>query len=196
MGLITQFIRSQRYYDQGSLLIYFHGFKIIRGEVTTLANTNYSNEVRTHTALHILKGAVVKVLGKDAMWTASTYVSGKHGRLTVKFNRKPTNDEIKAIEELANKKIKENLRVEIKVMPRDEAERTYGNIIYDLFPVPQEVKELSIVIVFDTDGSIWNINACNKEHCTTAGCVGEISIKKVRFRKSKQLLEISFDIKP
>ncbi|OYT48732.1 MAG: alanyl-tRNA editing protein AlaX [Desulfurococcales archaeon ex4484_42] len=163
--------------------------------LTNIQNT-YSDDVRTHTALHVLKGAIVKVLGKDAMWTASTYVSGKHGRLTVKFNRKPSNDEIKAIEELANKKIKEDLRVEVKIMPRDEAERTYGNIIYDLFPVPKEVKELSIVIVYDSDGSIWNINACNKEHCKTISCVGEINIKKVRFRKSKQLLEISFDIEP
>ncbi len=100
----------------------------------------YPEEVRTHTALHILKGAVVKVLGEEAMWTASTYVKGKHGRLTVKYNRKPSPEEIKAIEELANKKIEEGLRIEVKVMPREEAEKTYGNIIYDLFPVPSEVK--------------------------------------------------------
>ena len=61
---------------------------------------SYSDEVRTHTALHILKGAVVKILGKEAMWTASTYVNGKHGRLTVQFNRKPTVDEVKSIEEI------------------------------------------------------------------------------------------------
>ena len=129
--------------------------------------SNVYDEVRTHTTLHVLKGAVVKVLGKDALWTASTYVSGKHGRLTVKFNRKPTSEEIKAIEELANQKVREALKVEVEVMPRSEAERVYGNIIYDLFPVPNEVKELSIVIIKDTDGSIWNINACNKQHCTT-----------------------------
>jgi len=161
-----------------------------------ISYNEYPDEVRTHTALHILKGAVVKVLGEDAMWTASTYVSGKHGRLTVKFNRKPSEDEVKAIEELANRKIKENLRIEVKVMPRNVAEQTYGQVIYDLFPVPEEVKELSIVIVYDTDGSIWNINACNKQHCTTSGCIGRIKIRKIRFRRSKQLLEISFDIEP
>ncbi len=156
----------------------------------------YLDEVRTHTALHVLKGAVVKVLGENAMWTASTYVSGKHGRLTVKFNRKPSEDEVRAIEELANRKIKENLRIEVKVMPRNVAEQIYGQVIYDLFPVPEDVKELSIVIVYDTDGSIWNINACNKQHCTTSGCIGRIKIRKIRFRRSKQLLEISFDIEP
>jgi alanyl-tRNA synthetase len=38
-------------------------------------------EVRTHTALHVVKGAVVKVLGREAKWTASVYVNGNHGRL-------------------------------------------------------------------------------------------------------------------
>ncbi|HDD31371.1 MAG TPA: alanyl-tRNA editing protein, partial [Thermococcus litoralis] len=40
----------------------------------------------------------------------------------------------------------------------------------------------------------WNVNACNKEHTKTTGEIGRIKIKKVRFRKSKELLEISFDI--
>ncbi|MCC6035274.1 MAG: hypothetical protein LM567_07265, partial [Desulfurococcaceae archaeon] len=89
----------------------------------------YPDEVKTHTALHVVKGAVVRVLGEEALWTASTYVSGKHGRLTVKFNRKPTPEEVKAIEELANKKVEEDLKIEVKILPRGEAERIYGNII-------------------------------------------------------------------
>jgi alanyl-tRNA synthetase len=48
-----------------------------------VSNPVYSPGVRAHTALHILKGAVVKVLGDSALWTASTSVSGGHGRLTV-----------------------------------------------------------------------------------------------------------------
>jgi len=52
-----------------------------------------SSEVKAHAALHVVKGAVRKVLG--AKWTASVHVSGSHGRLTVQFNRKPTDEEIK-----------------------------------------------------------------------------------------------------
>ncbi len=156
----------------------------------------YPDEVRTHTALHVLKGAVVKVLGEEAMWTASTYVCGKHGRLTVKFVRKPTPEEIRAIEELTNEKIEEDLPIEVQVLPRDDAEKRYGNVIYDLFPVPQHVRELHIVIVRDIDGSIWNINACNKQHTKSTKYIGRVRIGKVRFRRSKQLLEIPFDIEP
>ena len=49
-------------------------------------------ETRTHTALHVLKGAVVKVLG--ARWTAGVHVKGNHGRLTLQFDRKPTPEEV------------------------------------------------------------------------------------------------------
>ena len=77
-------------------------------------------EVRTHTALHIVKGAVVKVLG--AKWTASVYVNGSHGRLTVKYDRKPTQEEIKRIEELANEKVRENVPIKVYTLPREEAD--------------------------------------------------------------------------
>jgi len=155
---------------------------------------NYPIEVRTHTALHVVKGAVVRVLGEDAMWTASTYVDGSHGRLTVKFNRKPSREEVEAIERLANEAVEKRLPVEVTVLPREVAEERFGRIIYDLFPVPEHVKELSIVIIRDVDGSIWNINACNKMHTHNTKCIGRIKIGKVRFRRSKQLLEIPFDV--
>jgi len=61
--------------------------------------------------------------------------------------------------------------------------------MYDLFPVPEEVKTLKVVVI---EG--WNVNACNKEHTRTTGEIGEIRIRKVRFRRSKELLEISFEV--
>ncbi|WP_457743117.1 alanyl-tRNA editing protein [Thermococcus sp.] len=146
-------------------------------------------EVRTHTALHVVKGAVVKVLGENAKWTASTYVKGNRGVLVVKFNRKPTSDEIAEIERLANEKIKENIPVKVYELPREEAEKLFGEDMYDLFPVPEEVKTLKIVVI---EG--WNVNACNKEHTKTTGEIGEIKVRKVRFRRSKELLEIGFEV--
>jgi len=154
----------------------------------------YPVEVRTHTALHVVKGAVVHVLGEAAKWTASTYVNGSHGRLVVKFSRKPTREEIEEIERLANEAVEKNLGVEVLVLPREVAEQRFGDDIYDLFPVPPEVRELSIVVIRDVDGSIWNINACNKEHTETTSCIGRIRLGKPRFRRSKELLEIPFDI--
>ncbi|MEM0173728.1 MAG: alanyl-tRNA editing protein, partial [Sulfolobaceae archaeon] len=76
-----------------------------------------------------------------------------------------------------------------EILPRRLAEEKYGDEIYDLFPVPAEVTELIIIIIPD-----WNINACNKQHTKTTGEVGEILLDDWRFRNSKQLLEISFNI--
>ncbi|NJE02355.1 alanyl-tRNA editing protein [Thermococcus sp. JdF3] len=148
-----------------------------------------SVEVRTHTALHVVKGAVVKVLGEGAKWTASTYVDGNHGRLTVKFGRKPTPEEIAEIERLANGKVRENVPIGVYELPREEAEKRFGEDMYDLFPIPPEVKTLKVVVIEN-----WNVNACREEHTKTTGEIGEIKIRKVRFRKSKGLLEISFDV--
>ncbi|NJE26630.1 alanyl-tRNA editing protein [Thermococcus sp. MV5] len=145
--------------------------------------------VKTHTALHVLKGAVVKVLGEEAKWTAAVYVNGNHGRLTIKFNRKPTKEEVAMIEELANRKIEENAPIKVYELLREEAEKRFGEDMYDLFSIPPEVRRLKIVVI---DG--WNVNACNKDHTKTTGEIGRIKITKVRFRKSKELLEISFDV--
>lgn len=153
-------------------------------------------EVRTHTALHVLKGAVVKVLGPGARWTASTHVDSSHGRLTVKFDRKPSPEEIRRIEEEANRVIREDLPVEVVVLPRRAAEEKYGDLIYDLFPVPDHVTEPSTAIIRDRSGELWNINACSKQHTASTGCIGRIQVGKPRFRRSKQLLEIPFDIEP
>lgn len=130
------------------------------------------------------------------MWTASTYVEGKHGRLVVQFSRRPSDAELKAIEELANSKILEDLRVEVIRKPRKEAERVYGEAIYDLFKVPENILELQVAVIYDVNGEIWNINACNKQHLPSAGPIGRIRLAKARFRQSKNLLELPFDIEP
>jgi len=146
-------------------------------------------EARTHTALHVVKGAVVKVLGEKSKWTASTYVKGNHGVLVVKFDRKPTPEEVREIERLANEKVKENVPILVYELPREEAEERFGEDMYDLFPIPQDVRTLKVVVIEN-----WNVNACNKEHTSRTGEIGEIKIRKVRFRRNKELLEISFDV--
>jgi len=144
-------------------------------------------ETRTHTALHVLKGAVVKVL--DARWTTGVHVKGNHGRLALQYDRKPTPEEVTRIEELANSKIKEDAPVEVTDMERTEAEELWGDAIYDLFPMPSAITRLTILHIPD-----WNVNACNKQHTQTTAQIGRLTITKTRHRATKRLLEISYDI--
>jgi len=144
-------------------------------------------ETRTHTALHVLKGAVQKVLGAEL--TNGVYVSGDSGRLSVQFGRKPTDEEVAQVEAEANGCVGKNLPVKITETDRKEAEAKYGNAIYDAFPIPAGVMRLTIA---DIEG--WNVNACNREHTATTGEVGRIAIDHWRFREPKRTLEISFKI--
>ncbi|MEM4244947.1 MAG: alanyl-tRNA editing protein [Candidatus Nanoarchaeia archaeon] len=143
--------------------------------------------MKVDSALHVLKGAVQKVLG--ASLTTGVFAEGNHGRLTVEFDREPTEEEMQKVEEEANKKIKENAEIKILEMQRDEAEKEFGNKIYDKFPVPSHIKQLKIVVI---EG--WNWNCCIGQHFKTTGEIGNIKIAKWRFRKNKNELEIPFDV--
>jgi len=146
-----------------------------------------SEETRTHSALHVVKGAVQRVLG--AKTTTAVYVAGGHGRLTVQFDRKPTEVEMARIEQAANEKVAEGAEVLEFEMERTEAEGHFGASIYDLFPVPSSVTRLKIVRIPD-----WNINCCNERHVENTLQVGKIRLGKHRFRNSKKELEIEFDL--
>jgi len=144
-------------------------------------------EVRTHTAVHVLKGAVQSVLG--AKWTASTYAAGTHGRLTVQFDRKPSDEELARVEEAANRKVTEGAEVTEFDMERHEAELHFGDSIYDLFPVPDTATMLRIVRIPE-----WNINCCTERHVESTSLIGPLKLGKVRFRKSRRELEIEFEL--
>src|SRR3989344_1474153 len=119
-------------------------------------------------ALHILKGAVQKVLGAEL--TTNVYEEGNKGRLTVEFNKKPSIEETKEIE-------------------RNEAEKKFGSIIYDKFPVPKHIKKLKIIKIND-----WNVNCCIGNHVKFTSEIGKLKVNKIRFRNTRNELEISFSV--
>lgn len=146
-----------------------------------------SEEVRTHSALHVVKGAVQKVLGAEL--TTSVYVSGTHGRLTVQFDRNPSVEEMGRVEQAANEKVAEGAEVLEFEMDRDEAEGHFGGQIYDAFSVPASVTRLKIVRIPD-----WNVNSCNERHVENTLQIGRVKLETPRFRNSKRELEVGFDL--
>jgi alanyl-tRNA synthetase len=137
--------------------------------------------------LHVLKGALEKTMG--IRWTTSVFTNGEKGRLAVKFDRNPTPEELKRVESEANQKVAENVEIIEFEMDKDEAERHFGDAIYDVFPLPPGLTRLSIVRIPD-----WNVNCCNKKHAASTGEVGNITIEKTRFRGSKEILEIGYRV--
>ena len=135
----------------------------------------------------MVKGAVERVLA--AKRTSSVYVSGGHGRLTVQYERRPTEEEMQRIEKEANDKIAEGVEVLEFEMEKAEAEGHFGDIIYDLFPLPPGASRLHIVRIQD-----WNINCCNERHVENTLQIGRIKLGRARYRNSKRELEIEFDL--
>jgi alanyl-tRNA synthetase len=135
----------------------------------------------------MVKGGVERVLG--AKKTASVYASGSHGRLTVQYERKPTQEEMARIEKAVNDKVAEGAEVLEFEMEKEEAEGHFGDAIYDLFPLPPGATRLKIVRIPD-----WNINCCNERHVENTLQIGRIKLAKARFRNSRRELEIEFDL--
>ncbi len=144
-------------------------------------------EVRTHSAVHVLKGAVIKILG--ARLTTSVHVSENRGLLAVEFGRKPSNEEIAKVEAEANRKVQEDSEILQFEMDREEAERHFGRGIYDAFPVPEAATRLMIVRIPE-----WETNCCAMKHVESTSEIGRIKVDRVRFRGGKDLLEIEFHI--
>ena len=138
-------------------------------------------------ALHVLKGAVQKVL--DTPLTTSVYAEGNKGRLTVEYEGDTSEEQIRDIEALANQKIREDVAIERIEIDRDEAERKFGSAMYDKFPVPAHVRRLTIARI---DG--WNVNCCLGPHVKTTGEIGSLKITHHRARPARKELEISFEV--
>ncbi|MBN2458389.1 alanyl-tRNA editing protein [Candidatus Woesearchaeota archaeon] len=142
---------------------------------------------RVDSALHVLKGAVQKVLGAEL--TTSVFGDGLNGRLAVEYDKKPTQEQMDEVESLANQKIAEDVPIQMIEIERAAAENKYGKVIYDKFPVPSHITKLTLTII---DG--WNINCCLGPHVKTTGKIGQLKLRKFRARPARNELEISFEL--
>jgi tryptophanyl-tRNA synthetase len=147
------------------------------------------------TALHIVKGAVCRVL-KAPVTTATECAKKNEGRLTVEWsNGEATPEQVAKIEELINQKIRENVDITVTPMDRKEAEAKYrdkpvnGMFIYDKFPVPESVTQVNVLEIPD-----WNVNCCSGTHLKKTGEVRPIKITRQNYRENKKELQFVFEL--
>ncbi|MDP2672771.1 MAG: alanine--tRNA ligase [Nanoarchaeota archaeon] len=84
-----------------------------------LADTS-EKTTKLHTATHLLNEALRTILSKDVKQRGSN-ITSERLRFDFAFDRKLTSEEIKKIEDLVNKKSKENLKVSREEMPLKKA---------------------------------------------------------------------------
>ena len=84
-----------------------------------LADTS-EKTTKLHTATHLLNEALRKILGPEVKQRGSN-ITSERLRFDFTFDRKLTSEEIEKIEDLVNKKIKENIEVAREEMPLKKA---------------------------------------------------------------------------
>jgi len=124
--------------------------------------------MRHHTATHIILGAARRILGKHA-WQAGARKEPSFARLDISHHKRLSYEEIKRIEDEANKIVAKRIPVKIATMDRNEAERRYGFQLYQGGEVPSA--EIRVV---EIPG--WDVEACGGLHVENTEDVGFIKI--------------------
>ena len=123
-----------------------------------------------HTATHIVNQASRRVLGEFVYQNgAEKDVDMAH--LDITYFDRLTSDQINEIERLANSIVADNLKINVNIINRTDAEMKYGMSIYQGGAIPNA--KLRIVNIGDYD-----VEACGGLHCDRSGDVGVIKITK------------------
>ena len=86
---------------------------------------------KLHTACHMLNQALRIVLKDKNIFQKGSNITPERLRFDFNFDRKLTDEEKKAIEDLINKKIKENIPVELEELTLDEAKKAGAQGVFD-----------------------------------------------------------------
>jgi alanyl-tRNA synthetase len=123
-----------------------------------------------HTATHVLNSASRNTLG-SWVWQNSAFKEESYGRLDITHHSALTREEVRNIECMANRVIRENHPIIIKTYDRGDAEQQFSFRIYQGGIVPT-----SNVRIVNIDG--WDIEACGGTHVKNSGEIGLVKIVK------------------
>ncbi len=133
------------------------------------------DHTRSHTATHIMNQAVRRILGAHS-WQAGTQKYAHAARVDMTHYRRPTQDELHDIEQLANRIVMEGRHVTRSWWNREEAEAHYGlTLLQGGIPKGRRVRVVAIE-ARDPDGPPWDVEYCGGTHCTTTAEVGPVKL--------------------
>ncbi len=158
---------------QGKIIVHILENNNLKKKDDVKGNIDYSRRIQLsqhHTSTHIVNAAARIVLGKHINQSGAKKTPEK-AHIDITHYQSLSDNELKKIENEANKIIKKKINIKKSFMPRDMAEKKYGFSIYQ-GGVPIG-KELRIVDIKGVD-----VEACGGTHLDNTGEAIKIKILK------------------
>ncbi|NTU47108.1 alanine--tRNA ligase [Candidatus Roizmanbacteria bacterium] len=130
--------------------------------------------LKYHTATHLLHQALFDVLGNDVRQEGSN-ISAERLRFDFYHVSKPTEDQIKQIELILNKKIAEELPVSFVILPKDEATKLGAKSFFKE-KYPDQVK---VYYIGNTLETAYSKEFCGGPHVKNTKEIGSFSLYKM-----------------
>ncbi len=149
-----------------------HGL-ILNGELKAANEEELKKVTRLHTATHMMQQALREVLGPEVKQMGSD-ITVERTRFDFSFPRKLTPEEIKAVEDKVNAKIKEDLPMQKVVLPKAEAEKSGALFFFkEKYPDP-----VNVYFVGKDLESAWSKEFCGGPHVTHTSEIGVFKVIK------------------
>lgn len=143
--------------------------------------------MRNHDATHLILGSAREVLGKHA-WQSGAQKEIEMARVDITHFKRISEEELRKIELLANKKVLENLKIEKFFLDREIAEKQFGFKLYQGgVPIGKKIRIVKI--------ENFDVEACAGTHCNSTSEIGLIKIlKSERIQDGIERIEFSSGI--